>query len=98
MARRRHRLNINAPELVRIIGFLILVEAMFMSVPLLYSLITGGDEASVFAISIAANVAVGLAIVLTVKPRVREMGDILIVRNAAVYTVRYSPQCGRGFL
>ena len=74
MARRRHRLNINAPELVRIIGFLILVEAMFMSVPLLYSLITGGDEASVFAISIAANVAVGLAIVLTVKPRVREMG------------------------
>ncbi len=74
MARRRHRLNINAPELVRIIGFLILVEAMFMSVPLVYSLITGGDEASVFAISIAANVAVGLAIVLTVKPRVREMG------------------------
>lgn len=74
MARRRHRLNINAPELVRIIGFLILVEAMFMSVPLLYSLITGGDEASVFAISIAANVVVGLGIVLTVKPRVREMG------------------------
>ena len=38
--RSRHRLNINVMELVRIIGFLILVEAMFMLVPFFYSLIT----------------------------------------------------------
>lgn len=72
--RRRRRLNINAPELVRIIGFLILVEAMFMLVPLLYSLITGGAEFKAFAISISASVAVGLGIVLSVRPRVKEMG------------------------
>ena len=72
--RSRHRLNINVMELVRIIGFLILVEAVFMLVPFFYSLITDKAEVSAFAISIAANVAVGLSIVLTVKPRVKELG------------------------
>lgn len=72
--RSRHRLNINVMELVRIIGFLILVEAMFMLVPFFYSLITDKAEVEAFAISIAANVVVGLSIVLTVKPRVKELG------------------------
>lgn len=72
--RRRRRHNINVPELVRILGFLILVEAMFMLVPLIYSLLTGGNEVSAFAIAISANTVVGLGILLTVKPRVKEMG------------------------
>lgn len=72
--RQRRRRNINVPELVRILGFLILVEAMFMLVPLIYSLLTGGSEASAFAIAISANTAVGLGILLTVKPRVKDMG------------------------
>lgn len=74
ISRSRRRLNFNVPELVRIIGFLILVEAMFMLVPLGYSLITGGDEARVFAISILTNVVVGSALIFTVKPRVRDIG------------------------
>jgi len=72
--RRRHRLNINIQELVRIIGFLILVEAMFMLVPFAYSLINDCSEVKAFAISISVNVAVGLSIVLAVKPRVKDIG------------------------
>lgn len=71
---KRRRLNINVPELVRIIGFLILVEAVFMLVPLVYSLIAGSSDTKAFMISISASVAVGLSLVIGVKPRVRELG------------------------
>lgn len=69
----RKRLNFNFPELIRIIGFLILIEAVFMLVPLVYSLLKERSEAVAFGISVGINILVGMTIVLKVKPRVREM-------------------------
>lgn len=71
--RARKRLNFNVAELTRIIGFLILIEAVFMLVPLGYSLIIKSDEAMAFAISVAVNIAVGVAIIMSVRPRTKDM-------------------------
>lgn len=72
--RTRRRMLVNMPELVRIIGFLILVEAVFMLVPAIYSLYKGQPDANAFLISIGVNVVVGSTILLTVRTKMREMG------------------------
>lgn len=72
--RHRHRLNLNVKELVRIIGYLLLVESIFMLIPFLYSLITKGTDAPAFGISVGVSVVVGVAILLSVKPRERGLG------------------------
>lgn len=72
--RHKRRLNLNVKELTRLIGFLVLVESGFMLIPFLYSLITGGDEAQAFGISVAVSGVVGAVIMLTVKPRERALG------------------------
>ena len=70
----RSRQNINIRELTRIIGFLILVEALFMLVPFLYSLFTSGTDTKAFAFSIGISALTGSSLVLTVRPRVKEIG------------------------
>ncbi|MDE6317498.1 MAG: TrkH family potassium uptake protein, partial [Muribaculaceae bacterium] len=73
-SRRKRRLKINVPELVRIAGFLILIEGVFMLAPFIYALIKERAEAVPFDISIIICAVVGLSIVLSVKPRVKDMG------------------------
>lgn len=73
-SRRRHRLKINAPELVRIAGFLILIEGMFLLAPFLYALFREESEIIPFGISVGICIVAGLSIVFSVKPRVKDMG------------------------
>lgn len=72
--RQKHRLNLNVKELVRIIGYLVMVEATFMLIPFIYSLLTLSNDAMSFALSIGICVLVGASILLTVHPRERGLG------------------------
>ncbi|MBD5257412.1 MAG: TrkH family potassium uptake protein [Barnesiella sp.] len=73
-SRRRRRMKFNVPELVRIAGFLTLIEGVFMLPPFLYALIRERGEWMAFGISILICVVIGVAIITTVKPRVKDMG------------------------
>ena len=72
--RQKHRLNLNVKELVRIIGYLVMVEATFMLIPFIYSLLTSSSDAMSFGVSIGICVIVGTAILLSVHPRERGFG------------------------
>lgn len=69
---RKYRLNTRA--VVRIIGLLLIVESIFMSVPLGVSLAYGEADSLSFAISIAITAICGVSAYLLSKPRRRELG------------------------
>ena len=73
---------INVRILLHIIGWLLLIEAGFMIIPLVASLCYGDSSSLEFAVSIAVTAATGGALVLFLKPESREMGK----REAILFT------------
>ncbi len=71
-----HRMarNINTQMLVRVMGRLLLIEAMFMLAPLLASFVWGGGKDSLpFVISICAALSVGIPVEVFVRPTTTDM-------------------------
>lgn len=69
----RSKSNINILMLIRIIGWLLLIESAFMIIPLITSLIYKEDDYISFIISIIATSLCGLGSV-AIKPKNKEMG------------------------
>lgn len=65
---------VNIAAVVRILGWLLLIEASFMLIPLATSLIYGEDDALAFVESIAITAIVGVAVVAFCRPRLANMG------------------------
>ena len=65
---------INVPAVCRMLGWLLLIEAAFMLIPLATSLIYGEDDAMAFVKSIAITAGVGLLAILCFRPRIANMG------------------------
>lgn len=72
--KRLRRMNINLPMLLRVIGWLLIIEAAFMLIPLITCLIY--DEADYMAFTIAATVTAISGILMTtlIHPRHLDMG------------------------
>lgn len=68
------RLNINTKALIRIIGFLLIVESVFMLIPTIVAFSKGGSDADGFLISCCATLIVGLILAISVRPTIREFG------------------------
>ena len=70
----RRAATINYPQVARIIGWLLVIESLFLLLPLVTSLIYGEKDWIVFAITAASTAACGGLMALFIKPRSREMG------------------------
>lgn len=69
----KSRLYINFPMLLRVIGWLLMIEAGFMLVPLIVGLLYGENETLAFIISLGVT-AVSGGIMMSLRPKSREMG------------------------
>lgn len=70
---KKKRNYINLPMLLRVIGYLLVIEAMFMAIPLLIALIHEGESFVPFLICMGITGGSGFAMTL-IKPKVRDMG------------------------
>lgn len=66
--------RINYLQITRVIGWLLIIEAVFMAVPLATSLLTDGNDLAAFAMSLALTLAVGTGVTFFVRPRRTDMG------------------------
>lgn len=66
--------KINFAMVTRIIGWLLLIEALFLAIPLLTSVVYHESDWAGFAISTGATLLAGLCITWCVKPRRSNMG------------------------
>lgn len=70
---KKKRNYINLRMLLRVIGYLLTIEALFMSIPLLIAIIHEGESWAPFLICIGITGGAGFAMML-IKPKVRDMG------------------------
>lgn len=77
----RHKSYLNIKMLLRVIGWLLMIESAFMLVPSVVSIIYGEDCTLEFIICMGITVACGMGMV-SLRPRSREMGK----REAIVLT------------
>lgn len=73
MAFLRHKSYINVRMLLRVIGWLLMIEALFMVAPCVTGLIYGEDSVMQFLICMGITAGCGMAMV-SLKPKSREMG------------------------
>lgn len=66
--------RINYRMLLRVTGWLVMIEAVFMAVPLVTALIYGEDDAAAFGIGVAVTAVTGSAMTFLSRPRRSEMG------------------------
>ncbi|MCM1028672.1 MAG: TrkH family potassium uptake protein [Pseudoflavonifractor sp.] len=72
--RNHHSLrHINYLQIARIIGWLLIIEAAFMTVPLATSLLTDKKDLGAFLLSIGITLTAGLSATILVRPRRTEM-------------------------
>lgn len=65
---------INIAAVCRLLGWLLLIEAAFMLIPMMVSIIYGEDDAIAFGESIAITATVGLLSILSFRPRLSNLG------------------------
>ena len=68
------RSGINFGMLLRVMGLLVIIEAAFMAVPMVTSLVYGADDTKAFVVSILVTASVGALVTFGVRPRGRELG------------------------
>ena len=73
MAFFRHKSYINVRMLLRVIGWLLMIEALFMLVPCVTGLIYGENSVMQFLVCMGITAGCGMAMV-SLKPKSREMG------------------------
>lgn len=66
--------KINMPMLMRVMGWLVMIEAVFMLVPLLTAWIYGEDDLRAFAVSAVATAFAGVIMAFGVRPSRYDMG------------------------
>lgn len=66
--------GINLPMILRVIGWLLMIEAAFMAAPLLTGLIYGEDNLTAFICTIAATGGTGFAMTFFIRPSHTDMG------------------------
>ncbi|MFI3240477.1 MAG: TrkH family potassium uptake protein [Bacteroidales bacterium] len=80
--------NINMPIVLRMIGWLLLIEAAFMLVPLVVSLIYADGSTFPFTYAIAITTIVGASLVFGLKPKDDNMGrKEAILLTASIWAV-----------
>lgn len=65
---------VNIPMLLRIVGWLLMIEAAFMAVPLVTSLIYEEDDFTQFLFTLLFTFAIGEALTTLIHPRTKVMG------------------------
>ena len=68
------RSGINFGMLLRVMGLLVIIEAAFMAVPLVTSLVYGDGDTMAFVVSILVTASVGALMTFGVRPGRRDMG------------------------
>lgn len=99
---KKHRYYINMPMLLRVIGYLLVIESLFMLIPCIIALIYGEDSFMDFLICAGISGACGGGMMM-LKPKTKEMGKkrgysayrndmghIVVVRNASFSFRRHS--------
>ena len=66
--------QINFPALARVIGLLLMIEAMFMVIPIITCWIYGENDLKAFAITAGVTLSVGAILTFLIKPARTEMG------------------------
>ncbi len=82
------RAKINFPILLRLLGWLLMIEALFMAIPLITSLIY--DDSSIQGLLISMGITAGAGIIMAfmIKPKYKEMGKReAILLTALVWAV-----------
>ena len=74
MSKPRAKLTINFAMVLRVIGWLLMIEGAFLVVPLATSLIYGESDAEAFLISAVATALTGLAMTFGIRPSRTDMG------------------------
>lgn len=69
---RRH--NINVPFLLRVIGLLLLVEAVFLCIPLAVAFSYAEPDSKVFGVTTVLTFIAGILMIVGIRPRSSEMG------------------------
>lgn len=69
----RKRAYINLPMLLRVVGWLLMIEGCFMVIPLSIALFEDGNAATPFIMSIAITIG-GCCALMSLKPKSKEMG------------------------
>ena len=65
--------RINYLQIVRVIGWLLIIEAAFMAVPMATSVLTDRKDLAAFGISMVVTLAAGLGATFFVRPRRTDM-------------------------
>ncbi|MEG0560047.1 MAG: TrkH family potassium uptake protein [Muribaculaceae bacterium] len=82
------RANINYPLLLRVMGWLLMIEAIFMLVPLGVGLAYNDSSVMSFIYTIAITCGVGMLLTFCIKPKYKEMGKReAILLTAMVWAV-----------
>ena len=68
--------RINFPMLMRVMGWLMIVEAVFMLVPLVTSLVYGESDYLAFAVSSAITAIIGASMTFFIRPKRKTYGRI----------------------
>lgn len=66
--------GVNIPMLLRVVGWLLMIEAMFMLIPLAVTIFYGESDMMAFAISTGVTALIGILTTTFVKPRRSSMG------------------------
>lgn len=66
--------QINFPALARVIGLLLIIEAIFMLIPLITCVVYGENDLNAFAITMGITLVVGAILAFAVKPSRPDMG------------------------
>ena len=65
---------VNFPKQLNLLGLLLVIEAAFMAVPFLVSLVAGGRDSGAFAITIVITISAGLLLKTVVRPESDNLG------------------------
>lgn len=74
MALLRYNFSINFPMVLRVMGWLLMVESAFMLLPLLTCVIYGEDDVIAFLITVGATLLSGIVMTFCIRPSVTAMG------------------------
>ncbi len=66
--------HINYLQIVKVLGWLLIIEAVFMSVPVVTALLTGDEDLDAFLVSAVITLTAGLGATFLVRPSRTDMG------------------------
>lgn len=82
--------NLNFPVLLRVVGWLLMIESLFMSIPLATALVYHDDSIKAFSFTFILTISFGLAMTFGIRPTRRDMGKRDAILLTALVWVIFS--------